>query len=645
MKLTRIHIRNFRCLRDVELCVDPTTVLIGENNVGKTSILEAVRIALSRRWGQRGGGFGEKDFFTKEPATESRPDEAISVELEFAESEAREWSEKTLANMTGYLRYDAQANLNSVCLRVKCQFDSTAGDIQTTFRFIGQDEKEVIRRVGRSANTSRFFDHVPVFSLNALRDSQQEFQPRAHFWRSLLRSVKVPEDEWSSISAEIEQLNKRVLDADPKMKSITDKLSEIRNIVSKASAESLDLRAMPLNEWDLVSRAEVILRSSNTAPWLPLANHGQGVQSLAVIYLFQAFVDHLIGASDKSDITPVLLLEEPEAHLHPQAARGLGREVMGIAGTKIIASHSSHFVEKIPIRALRVLRQSASGTVIRHLRDEFHAELPANDALLDFVREHPDYSFDTTKGYLVVRGRVEKNDLARLRGFFGGKSIDEKNLEALERLYRESQDYFSDDEIRAFEDPVRRIRGEIFFSRIWVLCEGMTEYLLLHAFLTLFDYPLDVNGVSVIDFKNSGKSASTFAVLARALGFPWIMTCDGDQAGDGFISSLKNRGFTDEDIDRNVIRNPHRNLEESLIHSHLRSSLVEIAGELNLSIDASVSDEDLAESMKRNKSEFATRIAERAYQKTIEKHSLPEFFTDIYEAIRRKNQGTLDADE
>ena len=645
MKLTRIHIRNFRCLRDVELSVDPTTILIGENNVGKTSILEAVRIALSRRWGQQGAGFDENDFFTKESATESRPGEAISVELEFAESEFGEWSEGLLADISDYQQVDPQSNLNIVCLRVECRFDETAGDFRTTTGFIKRDERELHGVVEWTMNTNRLFDYVPVFSLDALRDSQKEFQPRAHFWRNLLRSVKVPEEEWSSISNEVEQLNKRVLDADPRLKSITHKLSEIRNIVSRASTESLDLRAIPINEWDLVSRAEVILRSSTSTPWLPLTNHGQGVQSLAVIYLFQAFVDHLLDTSNKSNTTPVLLLEEPEAHLHPQAARSLGREIMRIAGTKIIASHSSHFVEKIPLRALRVLRRGESGTVVHHLRNEFHAELPENDALLDFVRASPDYFFDDTKGHLIVKGRVQRSDLARLRGCFGGKSIDAKTLEALEKLYLESQDYFSDDEIRALEDPVRRIRGEIFFSRFWILCEGMTEYLLLHAFSTLFDYPFDVNGVSVIDFKNSGRSAGIFAALARALGFPWIMTCDSDRAGDEFISSLKKRGFTDEDIDRNVIRNPRKNLEESLIRSPLRASLVEIARELNLQIDADVSDDDLADSMKNNKSEFATRIAERAYANQFEKNALPEFFIAIFDDICRRNQEISNAEK
>ncbi len=51
MQITQAHIQNFRSLRDLHLELDETTVLIGANNAGKTAILEALRIALSRRWG------------------------------------------------------------------------------------------------------------------------------------------------------------------------------------------------------------------------------------------------------------------------------------------------------------------------------------------------------------------------------------------------------------------------------------------------------------------------------------------------------------------------------------------------------------------------------------------------------------------
>jgi Protein of unknown function (DUF2813) len=43
--------------------------------------------------------------------------------------------------------------------------------------------------------------------------------------------------------------------------------------------------------------------------------------------LFQAFVEHLLAELYEPESAPVLALEEPETHLHPQAARTLWAHV------------------------------------------------------------------------------------------------------------------------------------------------------------------------------------------------------------------------------------------------------------------------------------------------------------------------------
>lgn len=47
MKLTDIKIKNFRGVRSLHLPLDSLTVLIGENNTGKSTVLEAIRLALA----------------------------------------------------------------------------------------------------------------------------------------------------------------------------------------------------------------------------------------------------------------------------------------------------------------------------------------------------------------------------------------------------------------------------------------------------------------------------------------------------------------------------------------------------------------------------------------------------------------------
>ena len=51
------------------------------------------------------------------------------------------------------------------------------------------------------------------------------------------------------------------------------------------------------------------------------------MQSLSVIFLFQAFVNHLLAELYEPESVPVLALEEPETHFHPQAARTLWSHV------------------------------------------------------------------------------------------------------------------------------------------------------------------------------------------------------------------------------------------------------------------------------------------------------------------------------
>lgn len=67
----------------------------------------------------------------------------------------------------------------------------------------------------------------------------------------------------------------------------------------------------------------------------------------------------------------------------------------------------------------------------------------------------------------------------------------------------------------------RRIRGEIFFARRWILIEGQSEYVLLHAIGRALDYPLDRHGAAVIDFQNNGD-ADIYPALATSFGIPCL---------------------------------------------------------------------------------------------------------------------------
>jgi putative ATP-dependent endonuclease of OLD family len=97
MQITKLKIRNFRSIKDLEIELDDTTVLIGQNNAGKSAILDAVRIALTRRWGQRGTGFTENDVYRPDETGDPKTLPPVMIELVLEEPKAARWDPDLVA--------------------------------------------------------------------------------------------------------------------------------------------------------------------------------------------------------------------------------------------------------------------------------------------------------------------------------------------------------------------------------------------------------------------------------------------------------------------------------------------------------------------------------------------------------------------
>lgn len=50
MRITRVHIENYRSIRELDLYPDDYTILIGDNNAGKSNILKAMNLVLGETW-------------------------------------------------------------------------------------------------------------------------------------------------------------------------------------------------------------------------------------------------------------------------------------------------------------------------------------------------------------------------------------------------------------------------------------------------------------------------------------------------------------------------------------------------------------------------------------------------------------------
>lgn len=140
-----------------------------------------------------------------------------------------------------------------------------------------------------------------------------------------------------------------------------------QRIVALGSADRVDIEAVPARVSDLLAKTQVSI-TSVTGASLPLARHGAGTQNLAVLFLFESFVKTFQSGA----VTPasLLLLEEPETHLHPNAVRALWPAVAALPGQKIVTSHSGDLLARVPIGEVRRLYRRAGAVHVGSVRED-----------------------------------------------------------------------------------------------------------------------------------------------------------------------------------------------------------------------------------------------------------------------------------
>lgn len=519
-------------------------------------------------------------------------------------------------------------------LRASCAWNETAGNFEPGWLFLNAGRAPLVGGSARRMNLERFWQYLPVFYLGALRDVEDEFSSRSQFWGRLLKAMEIPAALEGKVQRVLDLLNRKLLGADPRLAQIAQTLSGATRVAARDRDGGVDLRLVPLKPWDLLSKAEIILRNEPDWPWLPLQRHGQGVQSLSVIFLFQAFVEHLLTELYEADSAPVLALEEPETHLHPQAARTLWSHVSALPGQKIITTHSPYFVQHVPFRDLRLVRLTENGTEVKWLPATFSAQVPHVDALDPVVANSGGaLEYERAAQLLTVHGELAQSSYRDLQTCYGTHPDRAVVQGVLRELLDRSQLFIPDDELRALETFARRIRGEIFFARRWFIVEGQAEYLLMHAMGRELGYDLDEHGVAVIDAKNNGNPA-TFAALARALSIPWLAVFDGDAAGQQYCEGIQARHFDQVFVNARCQRLPAGELEEQLVAEGLETELKMVLQQIGVANAATADPATLLAMLRGRKTGYAAELASMMRGNAALAQRMPQTFRDAIAALR-----------
>ena len=357
MLLRKIHIENYRGLTDLTLDLDDTTVLIGDNNVGKTSVFDAIKTCLSRALLRRSTPiFDEDDSHLASGTATAQTAAPIRVTLDFTEQAPDEWRPELLQGLNDVIVVDGD-DRRHVVLVVTSGFDGASSEFAGTWEFVNTDGDRLPSKANSTSSLNSFLQVLSVHYLSALRDASWEFTPRGQFFGAYVRNPAIPDEVRDSLQQTLASVNDTVLEAQSSLMELRENLAKTQKIVALGAAERVDIEAVPVRLADLLSRMQVNVTSVSGAA-LPLVRHGAGTQSLSVIFLFESYVKTFLQAVN-AEAAAILLLEEPEAHLHPNAVRAMWDSLVALPGQKILATHSGELLARVPLANVRRLYRRA----------------------------------------------------------------------------------------------------------------------------------------------------------------------------------------------------------------------------------------------------------------------------------------------
>jgi len=499
LKLTRIDIENFRGIRQLSVRLDETTVLIGENNSGKSSVLDALRTCLTRSLTRRGSNFGEYDYHL--PTETSTPTDAdpIRIVLYFKEREENEWPDGVVRALGAAVQVDAVDDLNTITLEVVSHFNETTSTFVSDWNFLdGANNRMTAAKDPKLPIALQRL--APVFYLAALRDSAQEFRPRSQFWGPFVRSAKIDDEVRKDLENALSALNQKVLDAHTAFDDVKERLKTATNLVPLASDDPVHIQALPGKVFDLLSKTQVMLATRSGAR-LPLDHHGEGTQSLAVMCLFDAFLRSRLTDDYDKAAEPLLALEEPEAHLHPSAIRSLGTLLQGFTGQRLIATHSGDLLASVPLKSVRRLTRTGGEVSVHQLRESTLSNDELNKVTYHVRTQRGHILF--ARCWLLVEGQSEfvlLPELARLRGtpldLHGVACVEFRHFD-IDPLIRLADDLgirwfvLSDDDGQGQPDVTKarnRLNGRMEADHVHTLSAKNIEHFLWdHGYSTVYE--------------------------------------------------------------------------------------------------------------------------------------------------------------
>ncbi len=357
MRLSKVKIENFRGIASAEIELHrDITVLVGENNTGKTSVLEALRLCLVAVKSDKACNFTEFDFFRDDACKCLASCKPITLTLTYLETEAYPWPDHITQALNEVI---VGSDYSVIKLRVSSKFDPDSGEIAQNWCFLDDADNEMVSKNGLIKDLRRL---RPFFFQTALRAAKDEFHGQSTYWASFLKNKDIDEATRTVLEDELLAVNRKIVDAHASFKQVAEEVKRISELVAVGRVDAVTVDPAPADVYRCLRYGtEVNLLTASNAR-IPIRSHGEGTQSLSVLLLFSAYLKTRLQADVDKQAEPIIAIEEPEAHLHPNAVRAVWQLLNDLPGQKIIATHSGDILSEVPLESLRRMNRLGAGT-------------------------------------------------------------------------------------------------------------------------------------------------------------------------------------------------------------------------------------------------------------------------------------------